>query len=255
MPMIFKRAIAKLRAQDWWAISIELLIVIVGVFVGTWVANWNETRQSKAETHRLLVQMKPEVGRIIDFTANTRAYYATGHRFAEIAFKGWEHDPLVSDGQFVIAAYQASQIHGVSSNPSWALIFGGDQLRNIDDLAIRRRLGRLMTFNVEQLNVASVATPYRANVRKVIPDDLQVAIRSACGDRLDADTADLTLPETCDISLDPAKTAETAAALRAHPELVGELRSHLGIVAGFVNSVMQYEQLAIGLKQQLAPLK
>ena len=37
--MIFKRAIAKLRAQDWMAISIELVIVIVGVFIGIWVAN------------------------------------------------------------------------------------------------------------------------------------------------------------------------------------------------------------------------
>ena len=32
--MIFKRAVARLRAQDWTAISIELLIVIVGVFIG-----------------------------------------------------------------------------------------------------------------------------------------------------------------------------------------------------------------------------
>ena len=35
--MIHKRAIAKLSAQDWFAIAIELGIVIVGVFIGTWV--------------------------------------------------------------------------------------------------------------------------------------------------------------------------------------------------------------------------
>nr|WP_294847181.1 hypothetical protein [uncultured Sphingomonas sp.] len=253
--MIFKRAVAKLRAQDWWAISIELLIVILGVFIGTWVANWNQERASKAETHRLLVQMKPEVDRIIDFSTNTRAYYATSHRFAEVAFKGWDNDPSVSDQQFVIAAYQASQIHGLSSNPNWSLVFGGDQLRNIDDLDIRRRLGRLMTFNVEQLNVNNVATPYRADVRAVIPDDLQLAIRAACGDRLNPNTADLSLPETCDVALDPANAAQAAEELRAHPELVGKLRSHLGIVAGFVNSVIQYEQLARLMKQQLARLK
>lgn len=32
--MIFKRAVVRLRAQDWVAISIEVGIVIVGVFVG-----------------------------------------------------------------------------------------------------------------------------------------------------------------------------------------------------------------------------
>lgn len=253
--MIFNRAVAKLRAQDWWAISIELVIVIVGVFIGTWVANWNQERLSKAETHRLIIQMKPEVERIVDFAKNTRAYYATTHRFAETAFKGWARDPSVSDEQFVIAAYQASQIHGLSTNPSWALIFGGDQLRNIDDLSIRRPLGRLMTFNADQLNVNNVATPYRADVRKVIPDDLQLAIRAACGDRLHPDSADLSLPESCDLSLDPGKSAQTARDLRDHPELVGELRSHLGIISGFVNSVIQYQQLAHQLGNRLTEMR
>ena len=40
--MIYKRAIAKLRAQDWFAIFVEFAIVVAGVFVGTWVANLNQ---------------------------------------------------------------------------------------------------------------------------------------------------------------------------------------------------------------------
>ncbi len=39
--MIYKRVGARLRAQDWLAIVIELGIVVLGVFIGTWVANWN----------------------------------------------------------------------------------------------------------------------------------------------------------------------------------------------------------------------
>jgi hypothetical protein len=39
--MIFKRAVARLRAQDCVAITIELAIVVIGVFLGTQVANWN----------------------------------------------------------------------------------------------------------------------------------------------------------------------------------------------------------------------
>lgn len=249
--MIFKRAVAKLRAHDWSAIVIEFAIVVAGVFVGTWVANWNQDRVAKAETHRLLLQLKPEIDRIVDFSLNTRAYYATTHRFAQTALKGWADDPSVGDRQFIIAAYQASQIHGVNNNPSWGLVFGGDQLRNIDDLNVRRPLGRLMTFNVDQLNVNNVATPYRADVRKIIPDDLQTAIRDACGDQLDPVTADLSLPETCDVALDPAQTARTAENLRAHPELAGELRGHLGIVSGFLNTVKQYELLGLLLKRRL----
>jgi len=38
--MIFKRTVAKLRAQDWFAIAVELGIVILGVFIGNWVNDW-----------------------------------------------------------------------------------------------------------------------------------------------------------------------------------------------------------------------
>ncbi len=45
--MIFKRAVARLGAQDWLAIAIELAIVIIGVFIGIWVANWNQERSER----------------------------------------------------------------------------------------------------------------------------------------------------------------------------------------------------------------
>lgn len=37
--MFFKRTAARLRTQDGLAITIELAIVIIGVFIGTQVAN------------------------------------------------------------------------------------------------------------------------------------------------------------------------------------------------------------------------
>ncbi len=45
--MIYKRVAAWLRGQDWVAILIELGIVILGVFVGTQVSNWNATRTER----------------------------------------------------------------------------------------------------------------------------------------------------------------------------------------------------------------
>ena len=253
--MIFRRAVAKLRAQDWLAISIELAIVVLGVFIGTWVANGNQERLSRQETRHLLLQLKPELNRILAASRNTQAYYATSRRFADVAFRGWAGDPTVSDRDFVVAAYQASQIHGFNSNPSWSLVFGGDQLRNIDDLGIRQPLVRLMTFNVDILNETTVATPYRADVRKIIPDNIQREIRGVCGDRFSEQTADFSLPETCNAKLDPSQATSVAMDLRAHPELASELRSHLGLVSGFLNQVIQYEALANTLQLRLTALK
>ena len=61
--MIYKRVAARLRAQDWLAITIELGIVIVGVFIGTWEANWNQERAAQRDTKALLRELGPELRR------------------------------------------------------------------------------------------------------------------------------------------------------------------------------------------------
>lgn len=56
--MIFKRAVAKLRAQDWVAILIELLIVTVGVLLALAAQQWAEDRSwsSKVEATRSVLR-------------------------------------------------------------------------------------------------------------------------------------------------------------------------------------------------------
>ena len=231
--MIFKRFAANLRAQNWFAIGIEFVIVVGGVFVGTWVANWNQERQQRTETRRLLSQLQIELGDFTDLLDGIDDYYATTRRFAKIAEEGWRGDPEVNDREFVIAAYQASQVTAASNNAAiWAQIFGAEELRNIADLDIRRKLAGVMTFDNSLVNLAAVATPYREKVRKVIPDTLQNAIREGCGDRLVPGPAPtFQLPAKCDIRLPEVQTRVAAKALRSQPELRAELRWHQAAVA------------------------
>ena len=42
--MILRRIVEHLRQQHWTAIGIELVIVVLGVFIGTQVSNWNDDR-------------------------------------------------------------------------------------------------------------------------------------------------------------------------------------------------------------------
>jgi hypothetical protein len=232
--MIFKRAIAKLRAQDWTAISIELAIVVVGVFIGIWVANWNQERVKKQETRAMLVQLKPELLGLRELSSSTRKYYAVTGRYADTAFAGWDRKPDVSDEEFVIAAYQASQVVGFNNNgASWALVFGANELRDIDDPKVRAPLTRLMTFEYSYLNYSAVFTRYRDEVREVIPDDIQQQIRAVCGDKLQADGRSFALTDPCRLHLPPAEAASAAASLREHKELPRLLRLHRATVAAY----------------------
>jgi hypothetical protein len=68
--MILRRLSANLRGQNWTAIGIEFLIVVVGVFIGTQVANWNQARLEKQATGRMLMQLVPELRAELAFFAN-----------------------------------------------------------------------------------------------------------------------------------------------------------------------------------------
>src|SRR4051812_34467541 len=221
--MIFKRAAARLRAQDWMAIVIELTIVIVGVFVGTQVSNWNQERLEKQATNRMLEQLKPELENQLAFFESARAYYKRTRPFADQALAGWAGDPKVSDSQFVIAAYQASQIYGIGINAqNWALTFGGNQMRDIEDQRLRRDLAVVLTADYEPVGFGAVATPYREHVRQIIPNAIQDQIRLHCNDRNEAREGAqyiVVLPPTCPLKLDPGEAAQAAAALRARREL------------------------------------
>lgn len=250
--MILRRLSANLQAQNWTAIAIEFVIVIVGVFVGTQVSNWNQDRLQKRETGQMLDQLGPEVLNQLNFFSSIRDYFGTTSRYANQALAAWNGDRRVSDEQFVIAAYQASQIYGIGINAQvWALKFGGEQLRDIDDQALRRDLAVVLTADYDPVQYTTVATPYREDVRRVIPNDVQDRIRAQCGDRTiypKYSQSLVVLPKTCSLKLDPAKAASIAAALRADPKLANELNWHLAAVA-------TYLQNADGLEHQMRTLE
>ena len=239
--MILRRLSANLRTQNWTAIAIEFVIVVVGVFIGTQVSNWNQARLEKRATNRMLEQLRPEIQNQFDFFDSARTYYKTTRPYADQALAGWAGNRQVSDNQFVIAAYQASQIYGIGINAqNWALTFGGNQMRDIDDPRVRRNLAVVLTADYEPVGFNAMATPYREHVRQIIPDSVQDQIRARCGDRnVTREGAQylVVLPPSCPLKLDPAEAAKAAAALRAHPELVRELNWHLAAAANYLTSV------------------
>ena len=241
--MIYKRVAANLRGQNWLAIGIEFAIVVAGVFVGTQVSNWNAARIDRANSARLLAQLVPELRAQVDFYDTAKTYYATTRRFADVALKGWAGDRRVSDNDFVIAAYQASQIQGIGTNSdTWANIFGAERLSSIDDPAIRRDLSLLMYSDNSAIGVNAVDTPYRRNVRRIIPIETQDLIRTRCGDFTPADRANVVLlPEACDLTLPSNKAAEAAAALQAHPDLVEDLNWHVAAEAAFLSNLEVFD--------------
>jgi hypothetical protein len=62
--MILRRVIKHFRNQEWTATAIDFVIVVVGVFVGIQVSNWNIAKQQQERANiysqRLLEELKIE---------------------------------------------------------------------------------------------------------------------------------------------------------------------------------------------------
>lgn len=76
--MIIKRLAKALKQQDWLAVSIEIIIVVLGVVLGFQVTDWGESREQRIQEYELLSRLR------IEFE-NNRALYdkvADEHRLS-----------------------------------------------------------------------------------------------------------------------------------------------------------------------------
>ncbi len=62
--MLLRRITKHISEQNWFAVFIDFIIVVVGVFIGIQVANWNETRKEDAQEKDYLIRLHE------DFVAN-----------------------------------------------------------------------------------------------------------------------------------------------------------------------------------------
>lgn len=241
------------RDQNWTAIGIEFVLVILGVFLGIMAANWNQDRLDRRETEKLLEQVDVTLTTMQRFIGSLPGYYSTTERYGDRAIAGWQGDPAVSDEEFVIAAYQASQIVAVGNNAVvFGAIFGAENLRDIENPVIRQSLAGVMTFDYQLVDLRAVSTRYREEVRKTIPHEIQAAIRARCSDQFDGNNS-VTLPARCDLELSPGLAAQAAQALRARPELVSELHWHRAAVANQLTQAGVLGNLARQLTERVGP--
>lgn len=74
--MILRRVAEDLKKQHWTAVAIDFVIVVLGVFIGLQVNNWNEARNERSKERTYLERL------LVDFNANVKTLesYVAGRR-------------------------------------------------------------------------------------------------------------------------------------------------------------------------------
>ncbi|MDZ7629067.1 MAG: hypothetical protein U5J99_11775 [Parvularculaceae bacterium] len=228
--MILRRVIAHFRKQEWTAIAIDFVIVVVGVFVGIQVANWNEARQadeaSRAVTARLIEDLGDEAWGfqyLLDYSDDVLTS-------AERALAALEGRIDSTDEALLIDAYRATQYREPRRRRSTydELISTGEigliRDQTLRDLAIRV-YSTPMFDNIRQEGVGS---RYREAFRMTVPIPVQRALSGKCGDRTviigDYTSIIDQLDYPCTTGLSPEALREAAAVLEADAQIARLLR-------------------------------
>ena len=228
--MILRRLSQSLKTQNWSAIWIEFILLVVGVFLGIQVANWNEAREanqkSKIFTERLKADLRGEDWTYQFLIAYNREVLANANR----AVAALEGKAVLSDEALLVSAYRATQYRNRNQRGSTydELISTGNigliRDRNLRDTAIR--LYNLAIF--DNLVREGMQSRYREAFRMSLPNDVQRALGKQCGDRVsragDYATIHGSLDYPCRAGLSAQTIAESAQALRSNPDILRFLR-------------------------------
>jgi hypothetical protein len=70
-----QRIIEHLKAQHWTAVALDLLITVVGVFIGIQAANWNGDRQDRQRSREVLVDLRDEFAGFDETASGLAGFY------------------------------------------------------------------------------------------------------------------------------------------------------------------------------------
>ncbi len=59
--MILRRTTEHVKTQNWFAVGIDLLIVVIGVFIGIQVSNWNDSRKDESDARLFLMRLHEDI--------------------------------------------------------------------------------------------------------------------------------------------------------------------------------------------------
>jgi hypothetical protein len=243
--MIPRRIAEHVKSHNWFAVAIDFVIVVVGVFVGIQVSNWNEAlstnRKSAEFTERLRADLKIEYWNYLYLAAYLEEALANADR-AIAALEGAKPLP---DEPLLISAYRATQYKiRTRRRAAYDELTSTGEIGLIRDKAMRETaMGVYTTGTFDRITSQGIASDYRKAFRMSVPTAVQRALRKNCGDRV-VEQGDFkgiagSLDYPCAIGAGDKAIADAAAALRSDAGIVPMLRLRIADLETQANDLSQ----------------
>ena len=221
--MILRRVIAHFKKQEWTAIALDFLIVVVGVFIGIQVSNWNAATAEDRRAHKNLARIHSDLALDDHLLSLRLEFWAQVYDYGSsaLAIAEGREQQTGEAWPLVLAFYQASQVsHFNKVDTTYEELKGAGELALIDDLDLRTKLARYYAGAAQNLFMFSTLPVYRERIRAITPFDVQNYIWDACHI---SDIEEQRLID-CRSPIDAARAESILAMYFSDEELVNELR-------------------------------
>ncbi len=246
--MILRRLSQSLKEQNWTAIVIEFVLLVSGVFLGIQVSNWNADRELRKKsatfTERLTADLRVEAWGYEYLIEYNKDVLANARR----ALDSLTGDHPLSDEQFVIAAYRASQYESQDRRrATYDELVSTGTIGLITDQKLRdRAIFVYATTLIDQTMEEGKQSEYRLIFRRTLSAQVQQELLEACGDRIipPLDYAGLvhSLDYPCTLDLPAEKIRAAAQDLRSRDGLEPALRLRFADVQTVLANLQFYTQ-------------
>jgi hypothetical protein len=147
--MILRRITQHVKDQNWFAVALDFVIVVVGILIAFQITNWNENRAERTQEIQYLSAMKRDVEssiRILNVSIaslqrqqNARKALYTFHADPAAVLVSDELDKLIADGMFRLerAVLNHTTFETLKSSGQMSLIKSSELVRALEDLSAK----------------------------------------------------------------------------------------------------------------------
>lgn len=221
--MVVRRFRDHVAKHSWFAVAIDVLIVVLGVFLGMQANNWNEERLDRKRgeqyRHRLIDDLAANQE---DFRQRI-VYYRQVRDLGYAALRHLRRPDSDDPVAFLNDAYKATHILPRSAQrATFQEIVSAGAMGSLGEGSIRQKVMSYYS-GLDMMN-ATTATlpPYRDRLRSIMPYEIQRIILVDCPevDREDAQgRPDVDLNASCRPKLDHEAASSAALQIRSAPGL------------------------------------
>lgn len=114
--MLLRRVMEYVNAQNWFAVCVDFVIVVVGVYIGIEVANWNDVRNNKIGLVASLERLDKEVSQNIDIIEKVLTTFEKGREDLDRSSDALNHCAFSPDAEAALERSLWNLTHDVQPN-------------------------------------------------------------------------------------------------------------------------------------------